>query len=65
MLTEELLDDMVDSICLNRDWSEGGLVYENPEERLSQLTCIGTIMWPIVELVDKLGKLRKYHRIEE
>lgn len=64
-LTEELLDEMVDSICLNRDWSEGGLRCDNPEERLKSLTCIGNIMWPIVELIDKLAKLKKHNRIEE
>ena len=64
-LSEELLDDMMDSICLNRDWSEGGLICDNPEERLNQLTCIGNIMWPMIELIDKLGKLKKHNRIEE
>lgn len=63
-LTDDILDEMIDSICINRDWSEDGLLCNNPEERVKELTCIGNIMWPIVELINKLAKLKRHHRIE-
>ncbi|HWT76333.1 MAG TPA: hypothetical protein VN258_16675 [Mobilitalea sp.] len=63
-ITDDILDEIIDSISNSRDWSENGLQCDNPEERLKEITCVGNLLWPIVELIDKLRKLKQYNRIE-
>lgn len=64
-IPEDILDEMVDDISINRYWSKDGLVCDNPEEKLDEMTRVYNLMWPIVELIDKLEKLKRYDRIEK
>ncbi len=63
-IPDDILDEIVDSISDNRDWSKNGLICDNPEKRIKELTNIGYLMWPIIELIDKLKKLKQHQRIE-
>jgi hypothetical protein len=63
-ISEEMLDEIVDSISNGRDWSENGLLCDNPEARVKELTSVGYLMWPIVEVIGKLRKLKLHNRIE-
>ncbi|HKM33842.1 MAG TPA: hypothetical protein VJY54_03765, partial [Lachnospiraceae bacterium] len=63
-IPEDILDEMVDDICSSRYWSKDGLVCNNSEEKIKEMTCVSSLMWPIVELVEKLEKLKRHNRLE-
>lgn len=63
-IPDDILDEMVDEITINRLWSKDGLVCDKPEEKIDEMTRVYTLLWPIVELIEKLEKLKRFNRIE-
>lgn len=57
------LDEMVDQV-VNGIWSEQGLLCDNPEQRIKEVTSLGELWWPIYGIIDTLRILREYNRLE-
>jgi predicted acetyltransferase len=59
----EDLDGMVDD-ALNGIWSEQGLKCDNSDDKINEVTSLGSLWWPITGVIDSLKVLKEYNRLE-
>jgi len=58
------LDEVVDNLCNNKDWSTDGLKCDNPEKKMNEMSSLGYLWWPIYNLIDQLKLIKNHGRLE-